>query len=69
MILDGPRPVHSRFIVDAVLASSHRNGVGVLFLRLFEAQLAPLTDTSVYASSATSRRRLGDFRPKYLCNR
>src|SRR5215468_3277574 len=57
---------HSRINVLAVLPSSTRNGVGVLFQTGFSKLNSRPTDTSVYASSGSSRRRLQDSRPGWI---
>jgi hypothetical protein len=61
----GPSNPPAIFVV-AVLPSSHRNGVGVLFHPAFRSSIARPTDTSVYASSGISRRRLQDSRPGWI---
>ena len=53
--------------VVALLPSSTRNGVGVLFHRLFQlSSIARPTDTSVYASSDTSRCPQQDSRSGWI---
>jgi hypothetical protein len=52
--------------VLAVLPSFTKNGVGILLQTGFSKLNSRPTDTSVYASSATSRRRLRDSRPEWI---